>query len=481
MNQANTRRSVDIETGRGPGEQTASAESRKRGRRSAAAWALTLGILLRATAGAAVGADASSDVRTAAAADPRGVEESSSLEAVETYALAHNPAILAAKGSWEAALQRVPQVRAYENPMVTYMPDTNNMAQTRAGPQGTGVSVSQAIPFPGKLTLRGGIADEEARAAAERVRATTQEVLRQVGTRYAQYYLAFRSLAVNREVTELARQFASIAEAKYRVGKAAQQDVILAREEISRLLADEVTFEGDRDAALGGLNSLLDRPPRAAIAAPEELQARDIGRTLASLVEEAQRNRPELQAQDHLVEASRRALRLAKMDWLPNFQIGGQYSSVEAGTNPMFTKDGQDIWVANLGISVPIWIDRIRAKIEESRAQLQQSESLRRDLANRVSDDVQRAYERARVAARTEEIYRTTLIPQTDERIGAARAGYQTGIVDFLTLIDSLKSVEKVRLERYRAVRAYQQSLADLERAIGAPVSESPTPRGEER
>ena len=86
-------------------------------------------------------------------------------------------------------------------------------------------------------------------------------------------------------------------------------------------------------------------------------------------------------------------------------------------------------------------------------------------------DQVQRSYERAVVAARTEDIYRRTLIPQTTQRIAAARAGYETGSVDFLTLIDSLRSLEQVRLQRDRAVRDYQQAVADLERAVGQPLS----------
>jgi outer membrane protein, heavy metal efflux system len=404
--------------------------------------------------------------------DEHTLEGTPTLESVEAYAEAHNPAIVAARHGWEAARQRIPQVRAYENPMVTYSPDTGNMAETRAGPQGTGVGVSQAIPFPGKLTLRGRIAGEEAAAASERLRATSQEVLRQVRVRYAELYVALRSLDVNHEVTDLARQFAEIAEAKYRVGKAAQQDVILAREEISRLRADEAVFEGDRDAALGALNALLDRSPRAPVGPPEELRAQQVRRSLAELVDAAEQNRPELRAQDHLVEASRRALSLAKMDYLPDFRVGGQYTEVQGGTNPMFAEDGHDIWMATLGISIPIWIDRIEGKIGESRAQAMQSESARRDLANRVGDEVQRAYERTRTAARTEEIYGTTLIPQTDERVGAARAGYQTGIVDFLTLIDSLKSLERARLDRYRAIRSYHQSLADLERSVGLPAAQ---------
>ncbi|MFQ5666890.1 MAG: TolC family protein [Candidatus Binatia bacterium] len=390
-----------------------------------------------------------------------------SLAVVTQYAAQHNPAIRSAQHAWDAARQRITQERAYVNPLVTYDPDTGNMPETRAGPQANSLGVSQAIPFPGKLTLRGNIADQQARAVYERLQATVQEISRQVRARYADYYLAIRSLDINAETTDLTRQFAAIADAKYRVGRAAQQDVILAQEQLSRLATERVVFEGDRETALGALNALLDRSPRAPIGPPADLHAEEITTPLRDLVDSAAAARPELKAQDHSVEASRQSLRLAQMDYLPDFTVGAQYTEVTGGTNPVFSKDGHDIFMAKLGFSIPIWINRVQAGIHEMRARVLQEESRRQDLTNRVFDQVQRAYEAVRVAARTERIYRTTLIPQTQERIGAARAGYQTGVVDFLTLIDSLKSLEDVQLERDRAVRNYQRGVADLERAVG--------------
>jgi cobalt-zinc-cadmium efflux system outer membrane protein len=397
--------------------------------------------------------------------------ETPSLDVVTRYAEQHNPAIRAARQGWEAARKRVPQERAYADPMVTYNPDTGNMAETRAGPQGNGVAVSQAIPFPGKLTLRGDIASEQARVAYENLQAVTQEVGRRVRASYADYYLAARSLDINAETTELTRQFEAIASAKYRVGTAAQQDVILAQEQLSRLATEQVVFEGDRETALGALNALLDRPPRAALGSPAELRAQKLGTPLQDLVDLARAVRPELRAQNHVVEASRHSLRLAKMGYLPDFKLGGQYIEVEGGTNPSFPQDGHDIWMASIGFTVPLWVDRIQARIGETSARLMQETARRRDLRNQVYDQVQRAYERVRTAARNEAIYRTTLIPQTQQRIAAARAGYQTGLVDFLTLIDSLRSLEDVQLKRDRAVRDYQQAMADLERAVGQPIA----------
>lgn len=394
-----------------------------------------------------------------------------SLEVVVQYAIEHNPRIRAVRFEWEGAKERITSQSWYENPMVTYMPDTGAMAETRAGPQMQGVEVSQAIPFPGKLTLRGRVEQARAEATYQVHGATIQEISRQVRARYADYYLAGRALVINDETTALTRQFADVAQAKYRVGTAAQQDVILAQEHLSRLTAERVVAEGDFETAIGALNALLDRPPRAPLGPPTDLEAEPLAVSLERLAEVADQERPELRAQDRIVDASQHSRRLARMGYLPDLTIGAQWIEVQGGTNPTFPDDGDDIWAVKLGFSIPLWLNRIGAEVDEAEFRVRREESRRRDLTNQVVDQVQRHYERVRVAARSEEIYRATLIPQTTERIAAARAGYQTGEVDFLTLIDSLRSLEDVRLLRDRAVRDYQRAVADLERAVGQPLS----------
>lgn len=395
-----------------------------------------------------------------------------SLDDLLQYATLHNPGIRAARFEWEASQARITSQSWYENPTVTYMPNTGAMSETRSGPQGNGVEVAQAIPFPGKLTLRGRIEEARAEATREVLEATVQELSRQVRARYADYFLAARSLDINDEITALTHQFADIAQAKYGVGTAAQQDVLLAQEQLSRLATERVSFEGDSETAIGALNALLDRAPRAPLGPPADLDAALLAVPLERLAEVADQHRPELRSQDHVVEASRHSLRLARMGYLPDLRLGGQWTEVQGGTNAGFRRDGDDIWTVKLGFSIPLWLNRIGAEVDEMDARTKREESRRRDLTNQVLDQVQRQYERVRVAARNEEIYRATLIPQTTERIAAARAGYQTGVVDFLTLIDSLRSLEEVRLQRDRAVRDYQQAIADLERAVGQPLSE---------
>ncbi len=409
-------------------------------------------------------------------AEPQAAGESdlkrhSSLEAVQAYAAGHNPEIRAAREAWQASQRSITIDRSWENPMVEYMPDTYNMAETRSGPQTTGFGVSQEIPFPGKLTLKGRIADQKARAALENLKAVEQEIARRVRARYADYYYAERALEVNAETTLLTRQFESIAQAKYRVGKVSEQDVIQAQEQLSLLAAQRIDFEKARNVALGALNALLDRPARAKIGRPREMGVGQAAATLDTLIAEARAARPELKAEDHLIGARQESVKLAKMGYLPDFSIGGQYIGIGNQGVPGFNKDGHDIWTATIGLSIPIWLDRVKAGVDQAGAQLLEQKYARRNVQDTVADQVQTAYERLRASARNERIYQTTLMPQTAQRIAAAQAGYQTGIVDFLTLIDSLKSYENARLLRYRAVLDYQTAAADLTRAVGRPVA----------
>ncbi len=404
--------------------------------------------------------------------DELDLENRPSLESVQRYAVQHNPAIKTADYNWQAAQQRITQARSYKNPMITYVPDTGSNSQTRAGQVGNTVVLSQALPFPGKLTLKGRIAREQANAAHQGVEAAVDDVSSRARRGYADYYFAFRSLDTNAETMELVREFLALAQTKYRVGRAAQQDVILAQERLSRLATERVVFEGSREQSLGALNAVLNRAPRAPVGKPTTLSARELAVPLKDFVDSAEASRPELRAQKYIVDARRRAVTLAKMGYLPDFEVGAQHSSVAGGTNPSFANDGDDIWTARLGLSIPLWTSRIGAEVAEAEAQLMQEQSKYRDLRNAVFDQVQASYERVRIAARNEAIYRTTLIPQTRERIAAARAGYETGRVDFLTLIDSLNSLEEILLKRYRSVRDYHQAIADVERAVGRPISE---------
>ncbi len=65
------------------------------------------------------------------------------------------------------------------------------------------------------------------------------------------------------------------------------------------------------------------------------------------------------------------------------------------------------------------------------------------------------------------ELYRTTVLPQAEQTLEAAQAGYRTDRADFLDLIDAERTLLDYQLEYIRALVRLEQQRAALEHVIG--------------
>src|SRR5205807_3484501 len=130
------------------------------------------------------------------------------------------------------------------------------------------IGIEQTLPFPGKLALQRREASSVADAAEAALAATTRQIARDVKDAY--YELAFldRAIEIVARNQRVLTDFTNIAEARYAVGSSAQQDVLKARVETSRLAANAEGLTEQRRASLARLNALLDRPSEQSIAAP---------------------------------------------------------------------------------------------------------------------------------------------------------------------------------------------------------------------
>ena len=117
------------------------------------------------------------------------------LDSLMVAAVAHNPDILAAEQKVDALKQHEAQVSALDDPMISYS-HWLSTPETRVGPQTDAFMLSQPIPFPGKLGLRGDIASEEATSEAQRADATRRDVLFKVKSAYYNLYRIDQSLAI---------------------------------------------------------------------------------------------------------------------------------------------------------------------------------------------------------------------------------------------------------------------------------------------
>jgi outer membrane protein TolC len=123
-------------------------------------------------------------------------------------ALENNPDIRAAQQRWEAAKAVIPQVKTLPDPMLNLGYDT---VEDRVVTYG----VSQEIPFPGKLRLRGKVATSEAERLEQEYLAVPLRIIARL--KEAFYDLAFvhRSLETVEKNRRVLLDFAQTAEARY--------------------------------------------------------------------------------------------------------------------------------------------------------------------------------------------------------------------------------------------------------------------------
>src|ERR1039458_282130 len=119
------------------------------------------------------------------------------LPALVNEALRNNSEILAAQKKYEAARQRPTQESSLPDPMISlgYNSVGNPLPGAGLGSQvlaNAGVMVSQEVPFPGKLKLKGDMASKEAQGEFQQYQAVQLGVISRLKQAY--YHLHYKQI-----------------------------------------------------------------------------------------------------------------------------------------------------------------------------------------------------------------------------------------------------------------------------------------------
>jgi outer membrane protein TolC len=385
--------------------------------------------------------------------------ETVQLAVVLAYAQQHNPAIQAAQHRLLAAQERPAQVSALEDPTFTYegfnVPENFDLTRT----DNNILKLSQKLPFPGKRRLRGEIAEHEAEIAKEEVRMTEVTIRAEVKKAYYDLWQVHQNLLIYSRDKELMAQFATIAEKKYAVGQVSQPDVLRAQVELTRLI-NRVTTETLKVGEIRArLNRLLSRPPEAPLGVPRDDPKPVMKQTLAELTDLALQARPEIAAKAMAIHRDTAALALAQKAYLPDFEVYAER---------FFNGGRRDGFGFIFSATIPLaYREKYDAGVAETRAQLNAGKADLQAAHDTALAEVKRALVRAQTAIELVNLFSQTHIPQSEQALASSRIGYQTGKVDFLSLIDSLRVVEQVHLEHLAAAADFEKAYAELEQAVG--------------
>ena len=390
-----------------------------------------------------------------------------SLGRMYTAVEAANPRIVAAGALARAADARISPARRPPDPQLQFALENRSLPGFGlSDPLGMNtVQVMQMLPFPGKLRMAGEVASAKADAEHARAADVAWDVRARAAMAFYELYQMDRSLAVAEETLRIVRDLAVTSATMYGVGEARQADVLRAQVEIARMTEDITRMRAERVSAAARLNALLAVDPSTPVGSPLRPAFPDTLPPLDSLVAEAERNRPMVQAAEADVRAADAGVRLAHREIWPDFQLG-----VEYGQRPM--DDGTDRMLSlMLGFNLPIFAgSRQLAMRQEATAMRQMAVA---DLAAMQADTrgrVAELYATAERARRLGELYQGTILPQAHTTVASALAAYRVGGVDFMTLLDDQMTVNRYRQDLYTLEAQRGQALVELEMLLSRPL-----------
>lgn len=367
-----------------------------------------------------------------------------------------SPALRAAALDTAAASAKASGADALDDPSVT---DNYTYYKDPGVFSAHALMVTQSFPLWGKRSLRRQAALADVDAARGREQAARDELDEKIKIGFAQYAVLSRSIAVNREVQQLAGRLRAVATTRYGQGGGDQAAVIQGMGEETAARLELARLEGERAAARARLNALVGRPGGAVLAEPRPRGQPAVGPTLATLLDRARAANSSLSAQTAEVAAARTRSTLADKAWYPDISVGA---------GPLIQTNNRPIGVtATVGLNLPVPWGRTDSGQREAAARLSASQLRYDAVLLEIEGALGEALAKLETVRRTQALLRRESLPQARAAYQTAVAGYGQGRGDLGGAIEAEHRIHETELTLLRAELDEQVAIAGIERLIG--------------
>ncbi|MBF0143618.1 MAG: TolC family protein [Magnetococcales bacterium] len=380
------------------------------------------------------------------------------LEVVRTM----NPELAAMALEAEAAAARVKGSDLLPDPklQITFDDISENARGYPGSVDTTKFTVQQEFPLWGKRELRRQVAEADHRRAQGELATVTAELTGRLKTVYAEYHQIHLSMEKNEELIGVLRTLVRVAQSRYALGAAGQDEVTTAEMERGGLVAELVRLGSDRKRLKARLNALLNRSPDAPIV--EEPRMRtipaasvlDFGQLMARLAEV----NPQLVQERANLDAAQSTRELASKEWFPD---------VGVGLGVVNRREEPDSFEAMVEMTIPLQWGARRAREDETAAMERASRSRLEAERTRLAAEMQEALLALEAARGVEQVTRDSLLPQARIALQSTLRNYENGGGGSIQVLDAVQRLKKYHIEQIKAQYEQQMRLADIERLIG--------------
>jgi len=414
--------------------------------------------------------DVSAPTITDASAEAGGAEPFLNLESTLREALEKNPEAESALHTVNAIRQRVPQATALPDPMVSvgWAGNAVPFSIMRGDPSSyRGLTVSEQFPYPGKRKLRGAMVSKEAEAAETDYEAIKRRVAAEVKAAYYDYFYFDKAIETTNRNKQMLEKLTKIAETRYSVGSAMQQDVLRSQLEVAMLIEKLTMLEQQKATAQARINVYLMRAPDAPLAPVENVEATNLQYSLDEMNAFAAVNDTTAQRNQKMIERGQLGVALMKRDSRPDF--GVSYMFQQRADQPSMNG-------LTFSVNIPIFYKtKQRAEVAEATEMVISAEKMQESRKHEIHFELHEQYVAAKSAERLITLYSKGIVPQASLALESSISSYQVGKLDFLSLITNFSTLLNYETDYYRQVADHEKAIAQMEMLTGVSLTQTST------
>jgi outer membrane protein TolC len=385
-----------------------------------------------------------------------------------TYAYLSSPAITASKKSWQAFIENYRVGKSYPDPQLaaTYFP---RPIETRLGPQDWSLTLSQVIPFPGTLSQKARVLEADVAISRLKVDKAVKTIVTEVSLAFYELVYIQKAMAVAQANLDLNHQMLQISENAYADDKALFYDVSKARSQTAQIQYDILLLKELEKTEKTTLNTLLNRPPDAALGHAAGILPQKVVYSLDEVYELAMLHQEDILMAEEQVNKSEQAIHLTRLETLPSFKLGLFYAGIGDPDVPNPPPDaGDDAVGVQFGMNIPLWSGKNKSRTAQALAEKQKAQAQKTEAANRVKAGISRLWFKLENAERLITLYEKDLLPQAVSSVQTAETWFKQGQGSFADFLEIQATAYNFQLSLTRAKADYAKTLVLLEQAAGA-------------
>lgn len=317
-------------------------------------------------------------------------------------------------------------------------------------------SLSQAFPWPGRLSLEKDAARSGVRAAGEDRRQARAELGARVREAFQDLLAAQGRTAVLEEGVGRLDELVAVLAAREKEGEASGYDHMRAEREGAEVRADLLVARGRLSAARAALAALLSLPPDdlwadGSLETPRSLPA------LADVLQAAE-SRGDVEALAAGAQGADLLARAAGKRAIPELTVeAGVKTSEAAGVRDHGSEVG-------LSLTLPLF-DHGQGPRAAAQVEAQLFRARRETLRRQAGAEAEAAWHEARARQEAEAAY--TRAPDPEQLVAIARAAYDAGETRILDLLDAYRASLTARLRAIDLQYEARRAETELDRAAG--------------